>query len=113
MKRRLTYVAPLPIGKIFGVLYALFGLIFIPFFAIAGLAGLFAETGQNNAAGAGLMAGGMIAMAVIFPIMYGIMGFLGGVIFAAMYNLIARWIGGLEFEVENVPDATTQTSQST
>ena len=100
----------MPVGKIFGILYALFGLIFIPFFALAGIAGFFAESGNANAASAGLVAGGMIAMAVIFPIMYGVMGFVGGVIVAALYNLIARWIGGLEFEVEDVTPPASGTS---
>ncbi len=36
MTRRLTRIAPMPVGKIFGILYATFGLIFVPFFAIAG-----------------------------------------------------------------------------
>jgi hypothetical protein len=29
-----------------------------------------------------------------------VMGFIGGVIGAAVYNLVARWIGGIELEVE-------------
>jgi hypothetical protein len=29
-----------------------------------------------------------------------VMGFLGGVIGGAIYNLIAGWIGGIEVEVE-------------
>lgn len=102
MTRRLRRIAPLPIAKIFGILYALVGLIFVPFFAIAGIAGLFAGTGDGNAGAAGVVIG-MIAMAVIFPIMYGVMGFFGGIIVAALYNLIARWVGGIEFDVEDVP----------
>ena len=109
MTRRLTRIAPMPVGKIFGILYALLGLIFIPFFALAGIAGFFAEGGSGNAGSAGLLAGGMIAMAVIFPIMYGVMGFVGGVIVAALYNLIARWVGGLEFEVEDVGAPRSET----
>ena len=105
MTRRLTRIAPMPVGKIFGILYAIFGLIFVPFFAIAGLAGLFADGSNASGAAAGLMVGGMIAMAVILPIMYGVMGFFGGLLVAAMYNLIARWIGGIEFDVEDVPQA--------
>ena len=31
---------------------------------------------------------------------YGVFGFIFGVISAAIYNLIARWIGGIEVEVE-------------
>jgi hypothetical protein len=29
-----------------------------------------------------------------------VMGFILGVIGAAVYNLVARWIGGIELEVE-------------
>ena len=39
-------------------------------------------------------------MSVLFPIFYGAMGFIFGVITAAIYNLVAQWIGGLEVEVE-------------
>ena len=111
MTRRLTRVAPMPVAKIFGILYALFGLIFVPFFAIAGLAGLFTGSGDGNAGAAGVgVAVGIIAMAVIFPIMYGVMGFFGGIIVAALYNLVARWVGGIEFEVEDVPQTASDAS---
>ena len=112
MTRRLTRIAPMPVAKIFGILYALFGLIFLPFFAIAGIAGLFVESGETTAGAAGMMAGGMIAMAVVFPIMYGVMGFIGGLIVAGLYNLTARWVGGIEFEVEDVPQSTNATPAS-
>ena len=111
MTRRLKRIAPLPVAKIFGILYALVGLIFVPFFAIAGIAGLFAGTGDGSAGAAGVgVVIGMIAMAVIFPIMYGVIGFFGGIIIAALYNLIARWVGGIEFEVEDVPQSADETS---
>jgi hypothetical protein len=35
-----------------------------------------------------------------YAVFYGIFGFVFGVISAAIYNLIARWIGGIEVEVE-------------
>lgn len=37
---------------------------------------------------------------IIAPIMYGIMGFLVGVVGAFVYNLVAGWVGGIEVEVE-------------
>ena len=54
-------------------------------------------------------------MAVIFPIMYGVIGFFGGLLVAAMHSLIARWIGGIEFDVEDVPadNATAPSVPST
>jgi hypothetical protein len=42
----------------------------------------------------------MFGMAILMPVIYGVMGFIGGVIGAAVYNLVARWIGGIELEVE-------------
>ena len=42
----------------------------------------------------------MFGMGVLMPVIYGVMGFILGVIGAAVYNLVARWIGGIELEVE-------------
>ena len=33
------------------------------------------------------------------------MGFVMGVLMAALYNLVARWTGGLEFTVSDAPPA--------
>ena len=104
MKRRIKRIAPLQAGKMLGVLYACMGLIFLPFIGIAALLGAFAEHAQHaqgsSAGPAGLAAGIMVMMGVMIPIFYGIMGFLLGVIGAAIYNVIAAWIGGIEVEVE-------------
>lgn len=86
-----------------GVLYACMGLIFLPFFAIAALAGVFAQQTQAQATSGppmALAAGMMIGFGILMPVIYGVMGFVFGVIGAAIYNLIARWIGGIEVEVE-------------
>ena len=42
----------------------------------------------------------MFGMGILMPVIYGVMGFILGVIGAAVYNLVARWIGGIELEVE-------------
>ncbi|MDB6147661.1 MAG: hypothetical protein JWO45_1325 [Spartobacteria bacterium] len=87
-----------------GVLYGCLGLIFLPFFAIAAVLGAFAQqTQQAQSAGAGpaaLVAGVMIVVGVFIPVIYGVMGFVFGILIAAIYNLIASWIGGIEVEVE-------------
>ncbi len=36
------------------------------------------------------------------PVFYAIMGFIVGVLAAAVYNLVARWTGGLQFEVRDL-----------
>src|SRR5438045_3139279 len=100
MKRRIKRIAPLQAGKMLGVLYTGFGLLFLPFFALAAIAGAFAQhaaqTQGASAAPPALMGGVMLLMSVLFPIFYGVMGFVFGVITAAIYNLVAQWIGGLE-----------------
>ncbi len=99
--RRLKRIAPLQAGKMLAVIYGCLGLIFLPFFVLAGMLGAFAQHAQSEqAAPAALLGGVFIGMALVFPIMYAAMGFLLGVIGSAVYNLVARWIGGLEFEVE-------------
>jgi hypothetical protein len=56
MKRRIKRIAPLQAGKMLGVLYACMGLIFLPFFALAGLAGAFAQHAQQAQNAPGLPA---------------------------------------------------------
>jgi len=43
VKRRIKRIASLQAGKMLGVLYACIGLIFLPFFALAGVASAFAQ----------------------------------------------------------------------
>jgi hypothetical protein len=104
MTRRIKRVAPLQTGKMMGVLYACMGLIFLPFFALAGVAGVFAQQTQQaqspGTAPAVIIAAMMFGFGIFMPVFYGVFGFIFGVISAAMYNLIARWIGGIEVEVE-------------
>jgi hypothetical protein len=101
MTRRIKRIAPLQAGKMLAVVYGCMGLIFLPFFAIAGMLGAFAQHAQlERAAPAALIGGVMVGMGIFFPIIYGVMGFILGVVSAALYNLVARWIGGFEVEVE-------------
>jgi len=83
----------LSVGKVFSIIYAVFGL-------IGGI--LIALVGPLAAAGAttpGLAGLGFLAI-IVLPIIYAIGGFIGGVIVAALYNLVAGKIGGIEFETK-------------
>jgi hypothetical protein len=104
MTRRVKRIAPLQAGKMLGVLYTCLGLIFLPFFMLAAAAGAFAQHAQGaqgaaTAPGA-IVAGVMFGMGLFMPVIYGVMGFILGIITAFIYNLVARWIGGIEVEVE-------------
>lgn len=94
MKKQLTYITPLKAGIVLGTLYGILSLIVMPFFLLAALLG-------NKSGGAASVALG-IGLALLMPVIYAVAGFLGGLIGAALYNLIAKWTGGLEFEVRDV-----------
>ncbi len=49
---------------------------------------------------AAVAAGIMFGKGLFIPVIYGVMGFVVGIIGAAIYNLVAGWIGGIEIEVE-------------
>jgi hypothetical protein len=38
------------------------------------------------------------------PILIAVIGFICFVICAAVYNLLAQWLGGMEFEVIDIPE---------
>ena len=76
-------------------MYAVLGLIVIPFLLLGSLA-----TANLPAAQRGLFAFVGVGMAIAAPIFYGVIGFIGGVLSAALYNLFAKWVGGIEVEVE-------------
>ena len=93
--RRLKRIAPLQLGKMLALLYGILGLIFIPFFLIMSAAASQMPAEQR----AGMLAFGA-GFAILVPFIYAAMGFIGGIIGAVLYNLVAKWIGGIEVEVE-------------
>jgi len=78
-------------GLVFGLCFLLFGTLF---------GSMMGSMSNNAGAGAGLGMIGGIGMVIFLPIMYGVMGFVAGAIGAAVYNLVAGWVGGIELEVE-------------
>ena len=88
--QKVKRIGVLSLAKILGILYAIFGLIVGALFALFPLIGLSADE-------TGLFFG--TVSIIIFPILYGIMGFIGGIITAFFYNLIVGKVGGLEVEL--------------
>lgn len=70
----------------------LFGLV-VMMFAGVGLAGGNALTPAGLGAGVGFL--------IFAPIMYGIMGFIGGAVNAVIYNVIAEITGGIRMEFDD------------
>ena len=86
----------LVIGLLIGILYGLFFMIF------GALMSSMVPRGDGQAiGGVGSVVGGL-AMMVIIPVFYGILGFIGGAIGALIYNVAAGVVGGVRFELEGV-----------
>lgn len=86
MTRRIARIAPHQAGKMAGVLYLIFGLLFIPFLLLPAL------FGSPNQASLPLL------FMLVFPIVYAVAGYLGTAFFCWLYNVLAVRIGGVEFE---------------
>jgi hypothetical protein len=93
-------INPVSAGKVMGTLGVLLGLV------IGGLISLFAlVVGSTAAAVSDEPGGAMMGMLfgvgaiIVAPIFYGCLMFIGGLLQAALYNLAAGWIGGIEIDV--------------
>lgn len=91
MKKQIVRISILQSSKIMTALYVLMGCLYtvvaIPMIIFGGPA--------------------LKKMGVVYlfmPIVMGILGFIFFAIFAAIYNLLANWLGGFEVEIKNVDD---------
>ena len=98
---RIRRVRPLSLGKMMGGLDLLMGLIIGGIFSLVALFGaamIPAEEGGGPLLGALFGLGAVI----VLPIVYGVMGFVMGIVGALIYNLVAGLFGGIEIEVDMV-----------
>jgi flagellar biosynthesis protein FliP len=100
MKRTLKRIAPLQFGKIIGLLYGLISLLFTPFILLVTVLGSLTSDHVQQGPPTVVMAGIGLILCAVIPMLYAAMGFVVGIIGAAIYNLLARMVGGIEFEVE-------------
>jgi hypothetical protein len=88
-------------GKVMGIMYAILALIVaIPYGLILLIVGASTSGGPGGGQMAGAMAGMGICMVVLLPVIYGVAGFIGGIIMAALYNVVVRMVGGIEMELD-------------
>ncbi len=90
-------VGPLSCAKLSGTLYALIGLL------IGGIVSMIAMAGgaaSDNTFGQGMGAALGVGAIVLFPILYGLMGFVATLIGAWLYNIVAGMVGGIEIDVQ-------------
>lgn len=105
-KLRIRKLGVMSVAKMYCVMMFVISLIiaipyglFIIVFSLAGAAG----AGGDSAlalGGGGIVVGIMVMIGL--PILYAIMGFVGGAIAALLYNVFAGFVGGIEIEVESV-----------
>jgi len=89
MKKQLIRISILQSSKIMTALYVLMGFIY----TLIGIPMVIFGSGQIRIIGVVYLLG---------PIFMGIIGFIFFVIFAAVYNLLARLLGGIEVEIKNI-----------
>ena len=90
-------VGPLSFARLSGALYAFIGLIVGGIFSMIAMAGGFASE-TSGMPGVAAVAG--VAAIVVFPILYGLMGFVATLIGAWLYNVVAGIVGGIELDVQ-------------
>ncbi len=99
MKKRLINVNPVKLGTTLAVIYGIMSLIvIIPLFLIMSAVG--AVGAKNGAQAMPVIFSGVFM--IFLPIIYAVVGFIGGVLAALIYNLVAKWTGGVEFTTQEV-----------
>ena len=96
-------IGALSLAKLMGILYAGLGLCFgllFALFSVLGGGAMLASGAEGGGAGGGMMMGMGFGAAIIFPIFYGLLGFIGGLITGWLFNLAAGFVGGLEIETQ-------------
>jgi hypothetical protein len=96
----LRSIGVLSCAKIFTVVHAVLGILVGFLFLVVGIIG--AATAPSHSR---LGTVGIIVLAVLMPVFYGVLGFVMGAVWAFVYNLAAQSIGGLELQLDAVPVA--------
>ncbi len=92
-------VGAMSLGKVLGVLYAFMGLLVGAVVSLGAMVGSMIGTHGGESSGAFLGVFFGVAAIVALPLFYGAMGFIGGLVTAAIYNVIVSITGGLELEL--------------
>lgn len=86
------------LAKFMGAFYGLIGLIIGAMFTLAALFGMALGASDDLEAWMAPLIG--VGAIIIFPLFYGFMGFVMGLISAWIFNIVAGLTGGLEVDLE-------------
>jgi hypothetical protein len=92
MKKQLIRISILQSSKIATAMYVLLGFIY----TLIGIPMIIFGSNQLRIMG---------IIYCLMPIIMGIFGFICFVISAALYNVLAKWLGGIEVEIKNMDAA--------
>ncbi len=93
MKKQISHLSPHQNGKVFGVLMALSSLLFVVPMAIA-----FSFIPPGVDSHGHQVSSPPVAMLLLFPVMYLVMGYIMTAVGCAFYNFMFKYIGGFEYE---------------
>ena len=94
----ITRVGPSSAAKVAGLLYVVIGLIAGALVSLFSMAGAAIGAGSGN--GDGAMFGALFGVGaiILLPIFYGFFGFVGTLLMAALFNVAAGMVGGIEVD---------------
>ena len=105
-KLRIRKLGVFSVAKIYAVMMLVISLlIFIPYGFVIIVFSLIGAGSAGGDAAIALGGGGIVmglAVMIVAPIIYALMGFVFGALGALIYNVFAGMVGGIEIEVENV-----------
>ncbi len=90
-------IEPLSCARIAGTLYAILGLLVGAIVSLVALAGGFGSNAPRAGVVGMIVGGGSV---IVFPICYGVIAFVGGLIGASLYNALAGMVGGIRLDVQ-------------
>lgn len=105
-KLRIRKLGILSVAKIYAVIMLVISLLIsIPYGLIIIVYSLFGAGMMKGEAAFAVGGGGVvlgIGIMIGLPILYGVLGFIGGALGALVYNIFSGIVGGIEIEVESI-----------
>lgn len=86
--KELKHIDPLSMGILLSFIFAIFGL----FTAILLKLGFIAMPGVQS----------LVSVIIVFPVIYGLIGFLTGILSSIIYNFVTNWVGGIKIELKEI-----------
>ena len=87
MKKQIKHFTIFQTSKVLAIVYGAIAIIFVPVFLISAL-------GKDGN-------GTMLIFSFVTPVLYAILGFIVTALFCWIYNIAAKYVGGIEFTLQD------------